>query len=378
MSVLFFSVEASSGPPAPQYPGQLDGYGEGNKGTVQCHYDATCGMNDRLVSLDSGQSIFIDPQGGNFTKPGPARYVTNNNLQTQIIPISTPSEWLSFLAGSKTGTLPSGDMSVIACRPQSQLFCSSSMNGMSQPSLSYKIEGSGLNGYAQYNEMSKSYTAQCSGYSETKTFICSQSDSGVTADGIWQENSVNDVVTSCPGSSINWGACQGNYPTMDSDTTFLVTNLVAGYSGTATLSCHKGQIVSSGNCQAQPTSPSLTLKMTGLSGSWGQVVTETWVVENSGVTPAYNVLLSGLDWNDGAAIDQQGVSEIANSCSNITLGMGEKCQAILQVMPFHQLIFGGSNCGGPEKIILGASNFAGKQSGLGNVTVVQNLRASCP
>ena len=207
MTVSF--AQAATGPAAPQSPGQFDPCGDGDN-QRNITNPATSGPNDRGACIDPGQSLFIDPGGGNFAGVGPCRSVANSNAGNLYVPLSTPAEYQSFRAGNQNGQPPPGVTEAVCCRPsQMATLCKGSSGGaQSRPIVGTTADNAGTTGYGVAGSIGTA-TATCTNqgtsYVETQTFVCGQIGFGVSADGQWDYLGDN---SSCTASyTTHYGAC---------------------------------------------------------------------------------------------------------------------------------------------------------------------------
>jgi hypothetical protein len=199
-------ASAATGPAPPQYPGQFDPCGDGDNQTDVTNA-ATAGANDRSACVDPGQSLFVDPGGGNFgASIGPCRYVTNNAGKTLYVPLSLPQEYQYFRAGVDNAQGPPNVQETICCRPSQATVCQGATGGTQQAS----IQGTGAAGYGVLGSTGQA-TATCSNapygnYVDTRTFVCGVTGLGMNADGIWNQQG-GDTDTCQPNAYSTYGAC---------------------------------------------------------------------------------------------------------------------------------------------------------------------------
>ena len=158
-------------PPAPQQSATADGI------------DGTA-----FARLPVGNSGYVDPNSQY------CRYVTNGDTQENVIPYSTPQEWLDYRAGVKSGSAPPGITEVVCCRPQTVTLCRIGGGPTQTVNLPYTIYG-----------QSQSVSLRCvdqwgATYTDTEQWQCGfQGAASVTdpmADGLWSDPGGDSFVCS--------------------------------------------------------------------------------------------------------------------------------------------------------------------------------------
>jgi len=201
-----FTAAAATGPAAPQSLGQFDPCHDGDN-TSNITVAATAGANDRSACIDPGQSLFIDPTGGNFGSSfGPCRYVTNGATKNLYVPTGLPIEYQDFRAGAQNGLTPPGVTELICCRPVNVTLCAGATGGTQSAS----VQGTGANGYGVFGSTGTA-VATCSNapygsYVDERSFTCGQVGSGVMADGQWNQSG-GDSEQCSPNAYSVYGAC---------------------------------------------------------------------------------------------------------------------------------------------------------------------------
>jgi len=142
-----------------------------------------------FARLPAGTADYVDPNSQY------CRFVTNGDTQENVIPYSTPQEWLEYRAGVKSGSAPPGITEVVCCRRQTVTMCQ--IGGGPPKSVTLP--------YTQYGQ-SQSVTLTCvdqwnATYTDTEVWQCGfQGAATVTdpmADGLWSDPS-GDSYTCSP------------------------------------------------------------------------------------------------------------------------------------------------------------------------------------
>lgn len=199
---------SSTGPAAPQQPGQCDPYGDGTcaaPANMVVVNPATAGANDRWVAIAPGASLFVDPHGGNYSTVGPARLasVTAGAPGAIKLVIATPGQWLQEISAANASSLPYVTMQ-IACRPKAATLCSAASGGPQSVLIQGGIsDAAGSSGYGILGSTGTATTTCINppygDYPETQQFTCGSIGSGPSTDGDWGSDTSN--VDVCGGIS---------------------------------------------------------------------------------------------------------------------------------------------------------------------------------
>lgn len=118
------------------------------------------------------------------------------------IPLGSAAEWQAFRQYA-----PASAVQTVCCRPQTVTLCQGAAGGTVTEALPYTVLG------AQQSPVATCTDQWGQPYTDSQTWTCGQTGSGVTADGLWnfvseQENVPNPP--GCPAGPFSWSGSDGS------------------------------------------------------------------------------------------------------------------------------------------------------------------------